>query len=160
MWPIMKKGFVGRRKELRILQKDFMSDVKRAAIIYGSEGWVRQYSPRALHWGWTSILRACSDEVQRSDQTWRDTEQVERFPSCGQESSNLTRYSASLFRFEAKTAMLVNILNQKRFLIILDNFEDCLDESRSNIANPDLKMFIQHLLNNTISNSKFIITTR
>ena len=35
---VMKKGFVGRRKELRILQKDFMSDVKRAAIIYGFGG--------------------------------------------------------------------------------------------------------------------------
>ena len=61
---------------------------------------------------------------------------------------------------EVKTSMLVNILNQLRFLIILDNFEDCLDEDRKDIENPELKAFIQHLLNNTISNTKFIITTR
>ena len=61
---------------------------------------------------------------------------------------------------EVKTTLLVNILNQLRFLIILDNFEDCLDEDREDIENPELKTFIQHLLNNTISNTKFIITTR
>ncbi len=62
--------------------------------------------------------------------------------------------------FKEKTDVLVNILNQRRFLIILDNFDDWLDESRSNIASSELKLFIQHLLNNTISSSKFIITTR
>jgi hypothetical protein len=61
---------------------------------------------------------------------------------------------------EIKTALLVNILNQLRFLIIFDNFEDCLGEARKDIENPELKAFIQHLLNNTISNTKFIITTR
>ena len=61
---------------------------------------------------------------------------------------------------EVKTSLLVNIFNQFRFLIILDNFEDCLDEVRSQIKDPELKAFIQHLLNNTISNTKFIITTR
>jgi hypothetical protein len=35
--------------------------------------------------------------------------------------------------FEVKTSLLVSILNQLRFLIILDNFEDCLDEDRKYI---------------------------
>jgi tetratricopeptide (TPR) repeat protein len=61
---------------------------------------------------------------------------------------------------EVKTAALVTILNRKRFLILFDNFEDCLDETRTNIASPELKAFFQHLLNNTITSTKFIITTR
>jgi hypothetical protein len=61
---------------------------------------------------------------------------------------------------EVKTLMLVNLLNQIRFLIIFDNFEDCLDKDQKDIKNPELKTFIQHLLNNTITNTKFIITTR
>ena len=61
---------------------------------------------------------------------------------------------------EIKTSLLVNMLNQLRFLIIFDNFEDCLDEDRKDNEIPELKAFLQHLLNNTISNTKFIITTR
>ena len=54
----------------------------------------------------------------------------------------------------------MNILNQRRFLIILDNFESCLDESKTQIADPDLRAFIAHLLNATAANTKYIITTR
>ena len=35
---VMKKGFVARKKELRILERGFRSDVKRAAIIHGFGG--------------------------------------------------------------------------------------------------------------------------
>jgi CHAT domain-containing protein len=35
---VMKKGFVARRKELRILERGFKSEVKRAAIIHGFGG--------------------------------------------------------------------------------------------------------------------------
>ena len=35
---VMKKGFIARRKELRLLEKGFKSDVKRAAIIHGFGG--------------------------------------------------------------------------------------------------------------------------
>jgi Tfp pilus assembly protein PilF len=61
---------------------------------------------------------------------------------------------------EVKTAVLVNTLNQARFLIIFDNFEDCMNEDRNDIESHELKEFIQHLLNNTIGSTKFIITTR
>ncbi|AKJ39643.1 tetratricopeptide repeat protein [Methanosarcina barkeri] len=61
---------------------------------------------------------------------------------------------------EVKTSLLVNILNQIRFLVIFDNFEDCLNEERNGIENLELKAFIQHLLNNTTRNTKFLITTR
>jgi len=37
---------------------------------------------------------------------------------------------------EVKTSLLVSILNQIRFLVIFDNFEDCLTEDRNDIENP------------------------
>jgi len=39
----MEKGFVARRKELRLLEKGFKSDVKRAAIIHGLAGLGKPY---------------------------------------------------------------------------------------------------------------------
>jgi len=54
---------------------------------------------------------------------------------------------------KVKTSLLVNILNQLFFLIILDNFEDCLDEDRKRIETSGLKAFIQPLLDNTLSNT-------
>lgn len=54
----------------------------------------------------------------------------------------------------------MSILNQKRFLIILDNFESCLDEHKTRIAEKGLRQFVEHLLNATASNTKYIITTR
>ena len=52
---------------------------------------------------------------------------------------------------EVKTSVLVNVLNQLRFLIFLDNFENCLDEDQKDIENPELNEFFRYLLNNTIS---------
>ncbi|CAG0998051.1 Lipopolysaccharide assembly protein B [Methanosarcinales archaeon] len=157
---IIKKGFVGRRKELRILQKDFMSDVKRAAIIYGFGGLGKTVLATRLmlrmnqHFDGLFGMK-CSATTKPEDILNR----LNAFLLVAgiQQLNQVLCQPVSL---EAKTAMLVNILNQKRFLIIFDNFEDCLNESRSNIASLELKVFIRHLLNNTISSSKFIITTR
>ena len=157
---VMKKGFVGRRKELRILQKDFMSDVKRAAIIYGFGGLGKTVLATRLalrmnqHFDGMFGMK-CSATTKPEDILNR----LNAFLLAAG-LQQLNQVLCQPVPLEAKTAMLVNIFNQKRFLIILDNFEDCLDESRSSIGNPELKVFIQHLLNNTVSSSKFIITTR
>ncbi|MFZ3168761.1 MAG: tetratricopeptide repeat protein [Candidatus Methanoperedens sp.] len=157
---ILKKGFVGRRKELRILQKDFMSDVKRAAIIYGFGGLGKTVLATRLALRMNQHFDGMFG--MKCSATTKPEEILNRLNAfllvAGIQQLNEVLYQP--VPLEAKTAMLVNILNQKRFLIILDNFEDCLDEERSNIANHELKVFIQHLLNNTISNSKFIITSR
>jgi tetratricopeptide (TPR) repeat protein len=157
---VMKKGFVGRRKELRILQKDFMSDVKRAAIIYGFGGLGKTVLATRLALRMNQHFDGMFG--MKCSATTKPEEILNRLNAFLLVAGiqQLNQVLCQPIPLEAKTAMLVNILNQKRFLIILDNFEDCLDESRSNIASPELKKFIQHLLNNTISNSKFIITTR
>ena len=157
---MMKKGFVGRRKELRILQKDFMSDVKRAAIIYGFGGIGKTVLATRLSLKMSQYFDGifgmkCASTTRPED----ILNKLNAFLNlAGVQELNQMLYQP--VPLDVKTAALVNILNQKRFLIIFDNFEDCLDETRTNIASSELKEFILHLLNNTISNTKFIITTR
>lgn len=157
---IMKKGFVGRRKELRILQKDFMSDVKRAAIIYGFGGIGKTVLATRLALKMSQYFDGIFGMKCRV--TTRPEDILNEFNAflnlAGMSQLNQILYQP--LPLKAKTAALVSILNQRRYLIIFDNFEDCLNEASGNIASPELKEFIQHLLNNTISNTKFIVTTR
>lgn len=138
-----------------------MSDVKRAAIIYGFGGLGKTVLATRLALRMNQHFDGMFG--MKCNATTKPEEILNRLNGfllmAGIQQLNQVFHDAN-FNLEAKTAKLVNILNQKRFLIILDNFEDCLDESRSNIASSELKAFIRHLLNITISNSKFIITTR
>jgi len=157
---MMKKGFIGRRRELRSLQKDFKSDVKRAAIIYGFGGIGKTVLATRLalkmnrHFEGVFGMR-CNTATRPED----ILNELNAFLNL----AGISQLNEILYQplpLKVKTAALVNILNQRRYLIILDNFEDCLDETRSKIANPELDEFIRHLLNNTITNTKVIITTR
>lgn len=157
---VMKKGFVGRRRELRLLQKDFMSDIKRAAIIHGFGGMGKTVIATRLALRMNQYFEGMF--AMRCRATTRPEDILNELNAflnlAGIQQLNQVLYQP--VPLKVKTAALAGILNQRRFLIILDNFEDCLDETRSNIANPELKEFIQHVLNNTITNTKFIITTR
>jgi tetratricopeptide (TPR) repeat protein len=158
--PVMKKGFVGRQRELRLIQKDFMSDIKRAAIIYGFGGIGKTVLATRL--------------AQRMDHHFDGIFGFKCQPQTKQEDilnglnaflnlagiPNLNQLLAQPIPIQAKVAALVSILNQRRFLVILDNFESCLDESRTKIADAGLKEFVTHLLNATVANTKYIITTR
>ena len=158
--PVMNKGFVARKKELRILEKGFRSDVKRAAIIHGFGGMGKTVLATRL----AQKMDEYFDGIfgMKCTSTTRPEDILNKINNflMMKGISNLNQILNQQVPLEVKTSMLVNILNQLRFLIILDNFEDCLDEDRKDIENPELKAFIQHLLNNTISNTKFIITTR
>jgi len=157
---VMNKGFVARKKELRILEKGFRSDVKRAAIIHGFGGMGKTVLSTRL----AQKMDEYFDGIfgMKCTSTTRPEDILIKINSflMMKGISHLNQILNQQVPLEVKTAMLVNILNQMRFLIILDNFEDCLDEDRKQIENPELKAFIRHLLNNTISNTKFIITTR
>jgi tetratricopeptide (TPR) repeat protein len=157
---VMKKGFVGRQKELRLIQKGFMSDIKRVAIIYGFGGIGKTVLATRL--------------AQRMDHHFDGIFGFRCNPQTRQEDilnglnaflnlagiHNLNQILAQPIPIQAKVAALVCILNQRRFLVILDNFESCLDDSRTTIADAGLKEFVTHLLNATITNTKYIITTR
>ena len=157
---VMKKGFVARKKELRILEKGFRSDVKRAAIIHGFGGMGKTVLSTRLAQKMDEYFDGAFG--MKCTSTTRPEDILIKINSFLMMKGRfeLNQILNQQVPLEVKTRLLVNILNQLRFLIILDNFEDCLDEDRKQIENPELKAFIQHLLNNTISNTKFIITTR
>ncbi len=139
---MMKKGFVGRRKELRILQKDFTSDVKRAAIIYGFGGIGKTVLATRLALKMSQSFDGIFGMKCRA--TTRPEDVLNGF-NAFLNLAGISQLNQILFQplpLEAKTAALVSILNQRRYLIIFDNFEDCLDEARSNIESPELKEFI------------------
>ena len=157
---IMKKGFVARRQELRLLERGFKSDIKRAAIIHGFGGMGKTVLATRLalkmneHFDGILGMR-CTSTTRPED----ILNKINNFLVM-KGIFNLNQILTQPSPLEIKTALLVNILNQLRFLIILDNFEDCLDEDRKDIENPELKAFIQQLLNDTYTGTKFIITTR
>ena len=157
---VMEKGFVARRKELRLLEKGFRSDVKRAAIIYGFGG----IGKTALATRFAQKMGYCFDGTLgiKCISTTRPEDILDKFNRflLMKGRPELNQILNQQVPLDVKTSMLVSILNQIRFLIIFDNFEDCLNEDRSEIENPELKAFIRHLLNNTTRNTKFIITTR
>ncbi|HEY3360897.1 MAG TPA: tetratricopeptide repeat protein, partial [Methanosarcina sp.] len=157
---VMEKGFVARRKELRLLEKGFKSNVKRAAVIHGFGGigktvLATRFALKMGHYfeGTLGI---------KFTPTTRPEDVLNKFNSflLMKGRSELNQILNQQVPLEVKTSLLVNILNQIRFLVIFDNFEDCLNEERNDIENPELKAFIQHLLNNTTRNTKFLITTR
>jgi tetratricopeptide (TPR) repeat protein len=157
---VMKEGFVGRQKELRFLQNAILSAGKRAIIIHG--------------WGGIGKTVLASRLALRLDQHFEGFYGHKCNPQTRAEDilnglngflsmagiSALNQVLYSPAPMSVKTAVLTSILNQKRFLIILDNFESCLDESRKQIANPELRQFVEALLNGTFSGTKYIITTR
>ena len=156
---VMEKGFVARRKELRLLEKGFKSDVKRAAIIHGFGGIGKTVLATrfALKMGYyfEGTLGI------KFTPTTRPEDILNKFNSflLMKGRPELNQILNQQVLLEVKTTLLVTILNQIRFLVIFDNFEDCLNED-NDIENPELKAFIQHLFNNTTRNTKFIITTR
>ncbi|MHC1754703.1 MAG: tetratricopeptide repeat protein [Methanosarcina sp.] len=157
---VMNKGFVARRKELRILEKGFRSDVKRAAIIHGFGGMGKTVLATRLALKMNEYFYGIFG--MKCTPTTRPEDILTKINSFLMMNGRfeLNQVLNQQVPLEVKTSVLINILNQLRFLIILDNFEDCLDEDRKEIESLELKAFLQHLLNNTISNTKFIITTR
>ena len=157
---VMKKGFIARKKELRLLEKGFKSDIKRAAIIHGFGGMGKTVLATRL----ALKMNEYFDGIfgMRCIPTTRPEDILNKINNflMMKRIFNLNQILTQPALLEIKTALLVNILNQLRFLIILDNFEDCLDEDRKDIENPELKAFIQQLLNDTYTGTKFIITTR
>jgi tetratricopeptide (TPR) repeat protein/TusA-related sulfurtransferase len=156
---ILRKGFIGRRKELRVMQKALLEDKKRAVIIYGIGG----MGKTVLATRFASKMDQYFKGVLRikCNSATRPMDILDKFNSFlnFEGSNNLNKIIYENVSLETKTTAMVNILNKWKFLIIFDNFEDCLDDTRTHIANPELKEFIQQLLNNT-TNTKFIFTTR
>lgn len=158
--PIMEKSFVGRQEELRLLQKLFQTDQRRAAIIYGLGGIGKTALASRLavrmNKQFEGIFGMRFNAATRSEDV---LEEINNFLLLAG-INNLNQIIHEQIHIKVKAQILINILIQHRYLLIFDNLEDCLDEERRQIANPGLKEFVQHLLENIFKNTKIILTTR
>ena len=157
---VMNYSFVGRHRELHRLKDALLSCVKRALLINGWGGMGKTVLA-------TRLATRLSDSFEgiyghRCNPQTRTEDILIGLNSflnmAGIDSLNSVLNSPA--PISVKTAMLVRILNQRRFLIILDNFESCLDEGGKQIADPELRDFVSSLLSTTASNTKYIITSR
>jgi tetratricopeptide (TPR) repeat protein len=157
---VMNKGFIGRRKEIRALNHALIENNKNTAIIYGLGGLgktvlaTRFASKSIQHFDNTFGIKCQSNtrphDILSKINTFLNLEDI-------QELNNILYKNISL---RAKTKVLTDILQKHKFLIIFDNFEDCIDAKNSDISDPELKDFIPQLLKDTVTNTKFIFTTR
>lgn len=158
---LMKTGFVGRRKELRTIREGFVSGRKRVFIIHGFGGIGKSVlATRAAlkledFFGGVKAIKFIP--TTKPEDILNDLNGFLNLASINE----LNKYIHEPISIENKTQALIQILNQIRFLIIFDNFEDVLTKETTNtIADPDLSKFIQLLLNGVAENTKFIFTTR
>jgi len=61
---------------------------------------------------------------------------------------------------DARLRYAITILNNNRFLLVLDNFESNLDEAKRSIINPKLAEFYEYMLESLTGSSRAIVTSR
>lgn len=61
---------------------------------------------------------------------------------------------------DARLRYIISVLNEHRFVLVLDNFEVNLNETTRSILNPEVAEFYKHLLSNLIGDSRALITCR
>jgi tetratricopeptide (TPR) repeat protein len=158
---LKEKGFVGRRKELRMIKEGFVSDRKRAFVIHGFGGIGKSVlATRAalkLEDFFGGVKAIKFKPATKPEDILNDLNGFLMLAGI----HDLNKYLHEPIPIETKTQVLIQILNQLRFLIIFDNFEDVLSkETEKKISDPDLSKFIQLLLNGVAQNTKFIFTSR
>jgi tetratricopeptide (TPR) repeat protein len=61
---------------------------------------------------------------------------------------------------ESRLRSLVSTLNAESYVLVLDNFENSLDEGTRTILDPLVAGFFKHLLENLVGSSRVIVTSR
>jgi len=158
---LMKTGFIGRRKELRMIKKGFVSDRKRAFIIFGFGGIGKSVlatrAAQKLENHFHRVIAIKFTLTTKPEEILNDLNAFLVLVGI----HDLNKYIHESISMESKTQILISILNQIKLLIIFDNFEDVLTkETEHKIADLDLSKFIQLLLRDVVKNTKFIFTSR
>ena len=171
---VMDRGFVGRRRELRRIRSGFLGGKQRACIIHGMGGM-----------GKSVLATRAATKLQKS---FRGIKAVRMLPTTRPEDvlSELNAFLniAGVDRLNqvlhvqaplaAKTAVLAQVLTQFPLLVLFDNCEDVLTSGKtvrndidfghltgvSEIADPDLRLFFEQLVNSVANGTRFLFTTR
>jgi tetratricopeptide (TPR) repeat protein len=81
------------------------------------------------------------------------------FLAAGQRDAHST-LSDSRLSVNDRLRYILTVLNNNRFLLVLDNFEVNIDESTREILDPELAGFYTHMISNLVGESRAIITSR
>jgi len=165
--PGMTEGyaehFVGRRRELQRLLPTLRDGRFQAVLITGLGGagkstLATRLARRLEPDGFTPIAVPSSRETPLSAASLLEI--------CGDAflKAGLTDAHAILGRpslsVEDRLHYIVGVLNDNRFVLVLDNFEVNLEEASHRILDREMAVFYTHLLKNLAGGSRAIITCR
>ena len=184
---VMKKGFVGRRREMRRMRHGFTSGRQRAFIIHGMGGIGKSvlatHVATKLHQNFAGVKAVRMTASARPEDILSELNGF--LNRAGVNAFNQVIHAP--MKLEAKTGAMAQILTQVPLLLIFDNFEDVLRKGRAvrvapsptlpqfwgreqvtgpagekadEIADPALAEFFEQLVKSVAQGSRFIFTTR
>jgi tetratricopeptide (TPR) repeat protein len=164
--PGMTRGstehFIGRRRELQRLLPGLREGRLQGVVLTGLGGAGKSTLATRLARkleadGFVPIALTSSLETPltaRLLESCGDT-----FLATGQARAHDILSNAQLGVSE-RLRMIATVLNQNRFVLVLDNFEENLDEASRRVRDPELAGFYRHLLEHLSGGSRLIITSR
>jgi tetratricopeptide (TPR) repeat protein len=157
------RHFVGRRRELQRLLPALREGSIQAVLLTGLGGAGK--STLATHLarklevdGYRLIPIPSSNDAPLS--AARLLEHCgDAFLAAGLRDAHATVRDASI-EIGDRLRYIVTVLNEHRFLLVLDNFESNLDEATRTLKDPGIAAFYRYLLPSLVGNSRAIITCR
>jgi len=155
--------FVGRRREQQRLLPKLRDGSIQTVVITGLGGSGKSSLATRLAWklkgdGFAPIAISSSQEnplsAARLIQSFGDAFLAADLDDAYQ------KLSKPEIPADARLRYAVSVLNEGRFLLVLDNFESNMDEATRTILDEDLAGFYEHLLSNLAGGSRAIVTSR
>jgi CHAT domain-containing protein len=154
------RNFVGRRKQIKRVLRGFEAETKRAVVIHGLGGIGKTVLASKIAERMHKKIVGCyamrchkgltPDQILFRINTFLRTLGIDTFTGTLNQA----------VPFEIKINYLAQILSGRKLLIIFDNFEDLLDDTKKEISSPDMASFLRLLLLNTPTGTKFLLTGR
>ncbi|MBP6824790.1 MAG: CHAT domain-containing protein, partial [Acidobacteria bacterium] len=155
--------FVGRRREIQRLLPALREGSKQVVLLTGIGGAGKSTLATRLARklegdGFTPIAISSTDTNPLTG--------AQMLQSCGDAflKAGLNEAFATLnnpqIPMDARLRFVVGVLNEHRFVLVLDNFEVNLDETTRRAINPEVAEIYSHLLANLIGDSRAFITCR
>jgi tetratricopeptide (TPR) repeat protein len=155
--------FIGRRREMQQLLPRLRTGEIQLAVLTGLGGAGKSTLATRLARkleadGWTPIAISSSDDVPLNAAALLET-CGDAFLVAGLRDVHSRLRDPALETAE-RLRLVVHTLNERRFVLLLDNFESNLDAGTYRILDPELAAFYKYLLARLQGKSRAIITTR
>jgi tetratricopeptide (TPR) repeat protein len=155
--------FIGRRRELQQLLPGLRQGSLQIVLLTGLGGvgkstLATRLARKLEAEGFTPVALSSSSEKPLTA-AWLLERCGDAFLAAGQREAHAILRDAKLDTAERLRALVAG-LNQGRYVLVLDNFENNLDEGTRPLLDPELASFYPHLIDNLVGNSRVIITSR